>query len=57
MRAVAKVNVIGPDGQHVAKGADIPAEWPTEFVEALVTTGGARKKPAKKTARSRKPRR
>lgn len=37
----AAVNVIGPDGQLVIAGNDIPDDWPDDFRQSLVATGGA----------------
>lgn len=44
---IAKVNVVGPDGQLVLAGEPIPDEWRVadpEFIEHLQASGGARKK-------------
>lgn len=36
----ATVNIIGPDGELVLAGAEVPTDWPQEFLDSLAASGG-----------------
>ena len=37
----ANVNIVGPNGELVKAGDEIPEDWDEEFVQSLKDTGGA----------------